>query len=267
VISAPRCRHRVALLAGLAIAFTSGCGAPKGIALPGGPGAPAPDAPAAYQEAVQECRAIRTMTVTLGLSGRVGDTRLRGNVDAGFDAPDKIRLEMRPPIGRPIFILVAPGPEATLYLTRENRVLRKARSSEVVEALVGLKLDGAELRALVSGCGFGAAEPSGGRSFDGQWIAVTTGGATTYLRQIEGQWRIVAATRQGLTVLYSEFSSGRASALQLEAPVSKANVAVRLSDMDLNLPLEPSVFEVNVPAAAEPLTLEELRRAGPLGQQ
>ena len=267
MISRPGCRHRVAIVAGLALAFAWGCGAPKGVTLPGGPGTPAPDAPAAYEEAVQECRGIRTMTVTLGLSGRVGDTRLRGNVDAGFEAPDKVRLEMRPPIGRPIFILVAPGPEATLYLTRENRVLRKARSSEVVEALVGLRLDGAELRALVSGCGFGAAEPSGGRSFDGQWIAVTTGSATTYLRQIEGRWRIVAATREGLTVLYSGFSAGRASTLQLEAPASKANVTAVLSDMNINLPLEPSVFEVTVPADAKPLTLDELRRAGPLGQQ
>jgi outer membrane lipoprotein-sorting protein len=267
VIWGSGCRQWVAVLACLATAFASGCGAPKGIALPGGPGTPAPDAAAAYQEAVLDCHGVRTLTVTLGLSGRVGATRLRGNVDAGFDGPDKIRLEMRPPIGRPIFILVAPGANATLYLTRENRVLRNAPTPAVVEALVGLRLDGAELRALVSGCGFGVAEPSGGRSFDGQWIAVTTGSATTYLRQSEGRWRIFAATREGLTVLYSEFSSGRASALQLEAPVSKANLTARLSDMNINLPLEPSVFEVNVPAAAEPLTLEELRRAGPLGQQ
>jgi hypothetical protein len=119
----------------------------------------------------------------------------------------------------------------------------------------------------VSGCGFGAVEPSGGRSFDGQWFAVTTGSATTYLRQIEGRWRVVAATHEGLTVLYSGFSAGRASTLQLEAPASKANVTAVLSDMNINLPMEPSVFEVTVPADAEPLTLDELRRAGPLGQQ
>lgn len=210
---------------------------------------------------------MRTLTATLGLSGRVAETRLRGTVDAGFDAPDKIRLEMRPPIGRPVFILVAPGTEATLYLTREDRVLRSARTSDVVEALVGLKLDGAELRSLLSGCGFGAAEPSDGRSFDGQWLTVTTGNATTYLRQSEGRWRVVAAAREGLTVHYSEFTTGRAAVLQLEAPVSKANVTARLSDVNLNVPLEPSVFQVNVPSTAEPLTLEELRRTGPLGQQ
>jgi outer membrane lipoprotein-sorting protein len=44
-----------------------------------------------------------------------------------------------------------------------------------------------------------------------------------------------------------------------------ADVTVRLSDVNINVPLEPEVFAVDVPAGAEPLTIEELRRAGPLG--
>ena len=44
-----------------------------------------------------------------------------------------------------------------------------------------------------------------------------------------------------------------------------ADVTVRLSDVNINLPLDPEVFAVDVPAGAEPLTIEELRRAGPLG--
>jgi hypothetical protein len=35
--------------------------------------------------------------------------------------------------------------------------------------------------------------------------------------------------------------------------------------VNINVPLEPEVFAVDVPAGAEPLTIEELRRAGPLG--
>ena len=44
-----------------------------------------------------------------------------------------------------------------------------------------------------------------------------------------------------------------------------ADVTVRLSDVNINVTLEPDVFAVDVPARAEPLTIEELRRAGPLG--
>ena len=266
MIRRPGRRYWCAVLTGSAIAAAAGC-APSRVELPSGAGTPFPEATTAYQEAVHECRNARTIEVTLGLSGRAGSVRLRGNVDAGFEAPDKVRLEGRAPIGRPVFILAAPGAEATLYLPRENRVLRNARASEVVEALVGLPLDGAELRALVSGCGFGAEEPSEGRSFGGQWVVVDTGNAKTYLREHDGRWRLIAAARAGLTVYYEGFVAGRASMLRLEAPDSNADVTARLSDMNINVSLQPAVFDVDVPAAAEPLTLEELRRAGPLGGQ
>ena len=262
-----RRRRRRGLLASVVtLVVASGC-APKRVELPTGDGTPFPGAVSAYQQAVQECRGARTMEVTLGLSGRAGSTRLRGNVDAGFEAPDKVRLEGRAPIGRPVFILAAPGEESTLYLPRDNRVLRQARTAEVVEALVGLPLDGAQLRSLVSGCGFGAADPAEGRSLPGDWVVVETGVARTYLRQVDGRWRIVAAAKSGLTVHYSTFAGGRASSLRLQAPASKADVTARLSEMNVNMTLQPAVFEVDVPAGAEPLTLDELRRAGPLGTQ
>ena len=243
-----------------------GCG-PRRVELPSGDGAAFPGATAAYEDAVRECRGARTIEVTMGLSGRAGETRLRGNVDAGFEAPDRVRLEMRAPIGRPIFILAAPGPRATLFLPRDNRVLRGALSTGVVEALIGIPLDGAQLRSLVSGCGFAVAEPSEGRSFDGQWIAVETGSTRTYLQQRDGRWRVVAATRSGFVVHYTGFMAGRASVLRLQAPASNADLTVRLSDMNINVTLHPAVFDVDVPAEAEPLTLDELRSAGPLGRQ
>jgi hypothetical protein len=259
-------RPLLALLTGSALLSISAC-APNRLDLPTGTGTLYPDAAAAYEEAVQDCRGARTIAVTLALSGRAGSIRLRGNLDAGFEAPDKVRLEMRAPIGRPVFILAAPGAEATLYFPRDNRVLRQARPAEVVEALVGLSLDGAQLRALVSGCGFGVAAPSEGRSHDGRWIVVDTGDAKTYLRQHDARWRVEAAARPGLTVHYSGFVNGRASTLRLQAPDSKADVTARLSDMNINVPLQAAVFAVDVPEAAEPLTLDELRQAGPLGRE
>ena len=45
----------------------------------------------------------------------------------------------------------------------------------------------------------------------------------------------------------------------------KADLIVRLSDVNINVTLDKAVFAVDVPAGAEPLTLDELRRAGPLG--
>jgi hypothetical protein len=227
-----------------------------------------PDAAAAYETAAKECRGVRTLRATLGLSGRAGTTPLRGNVDAGFEAPDKIRLEGRHPLGRPVFILVASGSQATLYLPRDNRVLRNVPATDIVEALVGLPLGPAELRAIVAGCGFGAAEPMQGRSYADGWAAVDTAGAVTYLRQLAARWRIVASARPPLSIVYGDFVGGRASTIRLQSTGKPAaNLAVRLSDVNINVPLEAEVFAVEVPAAAGPLTLEELRRSGPLGDQ
>ena len=257
-------RPAVALACGASLAALSGC-AGKRVSLPAGPGTPFAGAAAAYQQAVMECRDVRTIRATLGLSGRAGSMTLRGNVDAGFEAPEKIRLEGRHPLGRPVFILVSPGPQTTLYMPRENRVMQQATAADIVEALVGLKLAPHDLRTLVSGCGFEAGEPADGRQY-GDLAAVTVGGATIYLRQEQGQWRVVGATRAPLTVLYSSFVNGRPTTLRLQSsgpPV--ADVTVRLSDVNINVRLEPEVFAVEVPAGAEPLTIDELRRAGPLG--
>jgi outer membrane lipoprotein-sorting protein len=246
-------------------ASLSAC-APKRIELPAGDGTPYPDAARVYAEAIKECRGVRTMQATLGLSGRAGTTALRGNVDAGFEAPDRLRLEGRPPIGRPVFILVAGGTRSTLYMPRDNRVLRDVPAESILEALVGLALTPAELRSLVSGCGFGAGDPANGREYKGHYVAVDAAGATTYLRREQNIWRAVGATRPPLTVLYSDFAGGRPATLRVVSNGSlRANVTVRLSDVNLNVSMEDAVFAVDVPAGAQALPLDELRHAGPLG--
>jgi outer membrane lipoprotein-sorting protein len=259
-------RHaaRLAVACAASIAALSGCAARR-VSLPSGPGTPFSDAGPAYEQAVKECRGVRTLRATLGLSGRAGSTRLRGSVDAGFEAPEKIRLEGRHPLGRPVFILVSPGAQTTLYMPRENRVLQNVTAAEIVEALVGLKLAPHDLRTLVSGCGFEVGEPTEGRRY-GDVVAATVGGTTTYMRQEHRAWRVLGATRPPLSVVYSGFVNGRPSVLQVRGGGSiPADVTVRLTDVDINVTLEPNVFTVDVPERAEPLTIDELRRAGPLG--
>jgi outer membrane lipoprotein-sorting protein len=261
-----RCRRATSAALGLlAAASLSACGS-KAIDLPSGTGTPFADAAPAYAEAVKECRGVRTLQATLGLSGRAGSTTLRGNVDAGFEAPDRIRLEGRHPLGRPVFILVAGGTRPTLYMPRDNRVLRDVAPASIVEALVGLPLTPGELRSLVSGCGFGAADPAEGRQYGGGYVAVETAGATTYLRRQDSAWHVVAATKAPLTVIYSAFAGGRAATLRVASTGNpRTDLTVRLSDVNINVPMEDAAFAVDVPAAAQPLTIDELRRAGPLG--
>lgn len=252
--------------------LASGCGATRWVALPSGAGTPFPEFAEAYTEATAECRAVSTMTVRLGLSGRAGATRLRGRIDAGIAAPAQVRLEGFPPLSfgaKPFFVMVARGNEATLLLPRDRRVLRGSPPPAIVEALAGVSLGAADLRSVLAGCGLGSGAAAGGRRYSDGRAAIDAGGdITVFLQQVAGRWRVAAARRTSLTIHYADFASGRAATVRLEtgeAAGGSADLTLKMSDLEINVPLESAVFDLDVPPDATPLTLEELRRAGPLG--
>jgi hypothetical protein len=247
------------------------CGTPR-ITLPSGAGTPFPDAIPGYADAVRECRGARTLTASLNLSGRAGSSKLSARVDAGFAEPGRLRLEGYPRInfgGKPFFILVATGRDATLVLTRDNRVLGGAAPAAIIEALTGIALEPDEMRALMTGCAIDNDEATDGRSFGQGWTSVQTGKTTVFLRPIENRPRVAALRRGSLVVEYADFTGGQPATVHLHttasANVAAADLTIRISQREVNVPLENAVFSVEVPKDAVPLTLEELRRAGPLG--
>ena len=261
-------RIRTPLLFTLVATVAVSACAPKAPALPSGRGSPFPEYAAAFQEATASCKEVKTITASMALSGRAGKTKLRGRIDAGFAAPARLRLEGIPPFGRPVFVLVADGPRATLVLTRDDRVLRDAPAEQIVEALAGVPLGADDLRQLVSGCGLASAAPAEGRAYPNGWTAVTSGDATTFLRRSGTAWRIAGATRGALTVTYADVVNGRPSTVRVRAGSggsSATDLTLRLSDVETNTTLDPKTFDADLPAHPIPITLEELRRAGPLG--
>jgi hypothetical protein len=257
-------RGRLAATA-LAIAAASACAAPSRPALPTGAGTPFPGFDSAYQQATQECAGVRTITAELALSGKAGATKLRGRINAGFAAPGDMVLEGLAPFGKPAFLLSARGEEATLVLPRDERVLRGEKPAAIVEALAGVALTPAELRTAVAGCGLGASSPRGGRSYGDDAAAGDAEAGTIYLRRVEARWRVAGVVRDGLTLQYADFSAGRAGTVFVRTAVS--DLSLRLSQVEINVPLDPKVFDLEVPRNAAPLTIEELRRAGPLGDR
>jgi hypothetical protein len=244
------------------------------VTLPSGSGSPFPAFAAAYAESAAECRSVKTMSASLSLSGRAGSTKLSARIDAGFAESGRLRLEGFPKVsfsGKPFFVLVSRGEEATLVLNRDARVLRGTAPSAIIEALTGIALDPDQLRAAVSGCGLGATDPMAGRTYENGWASVDAGDATVFLRQIEGRWRVAAVRKGQLTIQYSDFASGRPSTVHLHtSPVPgtvPADLTLRLSQVEINAPLADAVFAADVPRDATPITLEELRRAGPLGDR
>ena len=240
------------------------CGPPR-LSLPSGAGAAVSDYLPALTGARAACESIRTFQAELGLSGRAAGQRMRGRVHAGL-VPKALRLEGVAPFGSPVFILVADGTHGTLLLLRDRRVVRDAPPEEILNALVGVRLDPDDLRSLLTGCVKAVAETSSARAYGADWLAVDlAAGGTIYLRRRQGEWQIVAGRHDGLEIDYTAFSNGRPSQIVLRGQDLHLALAVTQVQVNGDLPRE-ALVAVNIAPGMEPLTLEELRRAGPLGQ-
>ena len=206
------------------------------------------------------------MAAVLSISGRAAGQRFRAKLDGGFEAPARVRLELPAP-GKSLFVYIATADRATLVFPRDGRVLRDAPPADTLEALAGVSLSPEDLRTIVTGCGVGGGQPGRGRTFDSGWAAVDTDGGTSWLEQSAGAWRVVAATSGNVDVRYADFVSGRPTTIRLRTTGgAPTNLTIRLSQVDVNEPLDAAVFEVEVPAGATPMTLQQLREAGPLGR-
>src|SRR3954470_6781446 len=102
--------------------------------LPSGPGTPATDLDAALADATRACTAVQSLSAEIAVSGSVGGQRVRARLAGGF-APPSVRLEAVAPFGAPLFIFVANGPDATLLLPRDGRVVEHGKPEELLAAI------------------------------------------------------------------------------------------------------------------------------------
>lgn len=261
-----------------ALALASiGCGARPLVKLPSGPGLTAEDASGALQQAIGSCVTIRTLTAEVAVSGSAGGRRIRARLTAGVSPPASARLEAVAPFGQPYFIFVATGNDATLLLPRDNRVLERGRPEEVLEALTGVPLDAADLHDTLTGCASApAAGPPQARGFGDLWRIVEAGHDTElYLHRDASNtpWRLVGVVSRNRSggswrVDYGDFQNDLPRAIRLTsvgAPSSAAfDLALALSQVEINVVLAPDAFRVKIPPSARSITVEELRRSAPL---
>lgn len=244
--------------------------AARRVSLPTDPGAPFPDFKPVHTQLSSACRGVKTLTAELALSGRAGSQRLRGRVVAGFERPDSMRLEGVAPFGSPAFILVSRNGMATLLLPRDNHVLRGARPEEILGALTGVTLAPADLQAILTGCVTPMPDATGGRLHQNGWLSIDlAGGATMYVRQDRGVWRVRAARRSGWQIEYPEWQGMFPGVVRLRSEASNANVDLTagVSQLDTTVSLDAAAFTIAVPAGAATMTLDELRENGPLSGQ
>jgi outer membrane biogenesis lipoprotein LolB len=212
---------------------------------------------------------VRTLTAVLGLRGRAGGRRLSGRLIAGFEQPDSMRLEAVPPFGPPAFILAARGQTAVLLLPRDDRVVRGESPEALLGALTGVSLAPADVQALLEGCVIPSPQAVGGRLHANGWASIDLqGGATMYLRKA-GDWQLRAARRDGWQIEYPVWQGAFPQTLRLTSAGSSVDVdmTATLSQLQANTDIDPAAFTLDVPSSASPLTITELRDAGPLGEK
>ena len=250
---------------------TASCGASV-MKLPAGPGAPATDARAALSQATDVCRTLNTITAEASVSGSAGGRRLRARLNIGLQAPDSTRLEAIGPFARPLFTLAARGDSATLLLHDDNRILRDGRPAAVLEALTGVALGAADLRQALTGCTSNETATGEARQLGDDWRMLQNGSTIVYLHRDPptAPWQLVAAVhrptdRPEWRAEYRDFAKGLPQRIRLISnQADRFDLRLTMSGIEVNPPLPAAAFEVRVPSAAQPITLDELRRAGPL---
>ena len=250
------------------VAFSAACGARR-VPFPSDPGSPLPNYADLHAEVTAACRGARTLTAELGLRGRVGSRRISGRLVSGFETPAKMRLEAVAPFGPPGFILAARGDQAVLLLPRDERVVKGQSAEAILGALTGVALAPADLQAILTGCVLPASTATGGRLHSNGWASIDLDGRATMYLQRMGTWRVRAARRDGWEVDYSQWQGQFPQALRLRSASEPANVdlTATLAQIEVNRDLDPTAFTVDGPASASPLSIEELRDAGPMGER
>jgi hypothetical protein len=267
-------------LVAVAALWLVSCSAPL-LKLPAGPGKPAAGAGDALAQATAACRAIRTLTAEIAISGSAGGRRVRGRLSAGASAPASVRLEFVAPFGPPIFFFAATAADATLLLPRDDRVVEHGNPAMVLNAVAGVPLNPDELVAMLTGC-VPAGAQSGARELGPDWRVVHTSSATVsydvYAHRESGRlpWRVVVLMRQGppdgtigtiatIRIEYRDFQGELPRSIRLVdssgSKESNFDLTLALSQVETNVPLGPDVFRVEIPQSAIPITVDELRRA------
>ena len=273
---------RTAAAAGVLAALAAGCAATAPLKTPDGPWVPDQGGAAIVESATAACRGVRTLTAEIAVRGRVGGQRLRGRVLAGFERGGALRLEAPAPFGAPIFILTARSDRGTLWLPRDRRMLRDAPVADILDAIVGLRRSSDDLLGLLSGC-LTAASPSVAgdvrRNSKGWLMAALADDVTAFLRRDGSAWRLAAGRRDDAagaaswSVAYDRFTSPFPDLVHIvtvrpgSGAAPDASLDLEVSQRETNTAIDPRAFDAVAAPDAAAMTLDELRRTGPLADR
>jgi hypothetical protein len=170
--------------------------------------------------------------------------------------------------GELLFKLAGTGDRAVLLLAADRRVVT-APAGDIVDALIGVPLDPDRLLAMMTGCVSISNDVTAAARY-GDVVEVTTSDATVYLQLRGGGWSVRAGQFGDFTVDYPSLRDGVPRQIGLRSRAGREPVVTLLlsaTSVDLADATPVSVFSVNVPEGATAMSIDELRRSGPLGTE
>lgn len=154
---------------------------------------------------------------------------------------------------------------------------RAADAAEILDALVGVRLQADALRAVLAGCAFTGAPLSatshGPATRHGNLTRFTFPDGVAFVAASGGGVRrIVAAQIQSFLIEYPLDSAGSAwpprVRISRDLPDGQGvDLTFALSQIETNITIPAEAFTLDVPADTMPMTLAQLRAAGPLGER
>jgi hypothetical protein len=244
--------------------LASGC-AHATFVVPADPGDPAPDAASAWAAASAGCADVQAFVTGARASGKVGSQRVWPvSLEVAVTASDSIYIGATV-AGNSLFVLAGTGNRATLWLRHDQRVVT-ATPAAILEAVVGVALTPRQLLGILTGCVTQTATADGAvRHKD--LISMRTAEGRVYLTQVAGQWQVRAATTDAFVVEFTRRDGRQPDDVWIRSSGAgslASSLHLTISDGEVNATIPPAVFQLPAAAgSAAPMTLEDLRAAGP----
>jgi hypothetical protein len=230
---------------------------------PAGPTTPLPEAEvrALLSDLERQEESVQRYRGLVRVRGRAPEGSFDARLAVLFERPQLLRVELLGAFGGTRWSAVAKEGEITAYFPSKKHYLREPEVAEVVERLLGIRLEAREMMAALSGAGFPSGKPGAIHGYRrGSARVLELGERPEWILEIGEDGQVLSGRTEGYRIAYPTSWKSRGRMFPDELRIENESLLARLetSDVDVNVPLEPDTFVLEVPPDAVRLRPAEI---------